>query len=77
MFLTTLPLLVCLQSDILIYNLGPKIVKNTDGDTHRMVLAKCEVGVEVPNMSGGLESIAVVLNFQTVSYFVIGRNEIR
>jgi hypothetical protein len=40
-----------------------------------MVLVKCEVGVEVPDMSGGRESTAIALNCGTVSYFDIGRNE--
>jgi hypothetical protein len=68
MFLT-LPLLVCVHPDLLVYNLRPQIVQSTERDIHRMVLAKCEVGVEVPNMSAGRESTAVALNFRTVVVF--------
>ena len=64
------PFPVCVHPDLLLYNPRPKIVKTTDGDIQRLVLAKCEVGVEVPNItSGGRDSTAVALNCRTVVVF--------
>jgi len=69
MFLTLSPL-VWVHPDLLIYNFKPKTVKSTDGGIHRLVLAKCEVEVEVPNItSGGRDITAVALNCRTVVMF--------
>jgi len=59
----TVPLLVCVNPDLLVYNPRPEIVKSTDLDIQRLVLAKCEVGVKVPSItSGGRDSTVVALN---------------